>query len=170
MTLTIDNTTRANIIIASTILDDFITAPASYTNIKIQIYQNSITDSVTETYTDSDPIDATTNVATVAGTEYINPAFFGATEFVQGVYHVIVTLTDDSSIQTDEGCIYVENGLKCLVDDYLINEKPTVQERILQGLKYQSLISATECPCKCDKKTELYLDLIDSLTNKCTTC
>lgn len=169
MTLTV-NTSRTQITINEPLLDLFIATPINYTKVDIQIFQNSIITSTTKTYTPTSLITNVTDVATVAGVEYINPSFFGASEFVQGVYDVIVTLTSPSQIQTSEGCLYVENGLKCQVDEVLVDTTLTIQERILQGLKYQSLISSQECPCECKKKIELYLNLVDSLSNNCTSC
>jgi len=169
MTLSI-NTNRALFTISSTLLDSFIASPASYTDIKIQIYQNDVVNSTIKTYTSTNLITSSTDVATIAGVEYINPSFLNASEFVQGVYDIIVTLTSPSQIQTDEGCFYVENGLKCQIDDILVNESKSIEERILEGLKYQSLISATDCVCKCKEKIQLYLNLIKSISNQCQTC
>jgi hypothetical protein len=152
------------------LLDLFIATPASYTSVEVKIFQNSTTASTTKTYTPASLITGVTDVATNAGVETISPSFFGATEFVQGVYDIVVTLKSTSAIQNDEGCLYVENGLKCQVDTYLLDETITVNERVLEGLKYQSLASSADCPCKCKEKIELYLNLIDNLTNKCKTC
>lgn len=170
MSLTI-NTSRTLMTIESTLLDSFIASPASYTNVKVTIYKNSTTTSTTEIYTNADPITTTTNVASNGDVETILPTFFGVgnTTFEQGVYHVVVSLLSPSESSTEEYCLYVENGLKCLVDDVLIDESKDVKNRILEGLKYQSLVSSTECPCKCGQKIELYLNLIDSIDN-CTAC
>jgi hypothetical protein len=169
MVLTID-TNRTQITIVDTLLDLFIATPASYTKVDVQIFHNSSTTSTTKTYTSLAPIGATGDVVTIADVEYINPSFFTAVEFVQGVYYVVVTLTSSSQIQTSEGCLYVENGLKCQVDTLLLDETKTIQERVLEGLKYQSLVSSAECPCKCKDKIELYLNLVNTITNKCKTC
>ena len=168
MTLTI-NTGRTQISILDSLLNAFLIAPANYTGIDIQIYYNSTTSSVTETYSAAVPITTSTPVASITGLEYINPSFFGATIFEQGVYHILITLTSDSEIETSEGCLYVENGLKCDVDEYLLNPSVDILERVLAGIKYQSLISATECPCKCDKKIKIYNNLID-INNTCQGC
>lgn len=166
----VTNTARTQITITSDLLNLFITSPSSYTSVEVKIFQNSTTTSTTKTYTPTSLITSSTDVSTVSGIEYINPSFFGTTEFVQGVYDVIVTLNSSTRIQTEEGCLYVENGLKCQVDTLLVDETKTIQERILEGLKYQSLVSSAECPCKCKDKVELYLNLVDSITNKCHTC
>jgi len=168
MTLTI-NSGRTQFSILSSLLNSFIGSPSSYTKIEIKIFQNTTETSTIKTYTSVSPITSSTDVATIAGLEYINPSFLGATEFVQGVYNVIVILTSVSGIQTDEGCIYVENGLKCDVDEYLLNSSVNILERVLAGLKYQSLISSEECPCKCDKKIKIYNSLID-INNTCQGC
>jgi hypothetical protein len=169
MTLSINSPTNTIITIVDTLLNDFIAAPASYTDIDIQIYFNSTTSSTTETYTDADPITTSTNIASNSGVETVNPAFFGGTSFEQGIYHFIITLTSESEIETSEGCLYVEDGLKCDVDEYILNSSVDILERVLAGIKYQSLISATECPCKCDKKIKIYNNLID-INNTCQGC
>ena len=117
MTLTC-NSDRTLITVSSTLLDDFIDAPEDYTNIEVKIYFNSTTVSTTETYTEDDPITTTTNVASNGGVETINPAFFTTTSFAQGIYHVVITLTSTDSIQTDEGCLFVEDTIACDVNDY----------------------------------------------------
>ncbi len=168
MVLTI-NTGRTQISILDSLLNAFLTAPADYTDIDIQIYFNSITSSTTETYSVAVPITTSTPIASVAGLEYINPSFFDTTIFKQGVYHILITLNSDSEIETSEGCLYVEDGLKCDVDEYLLDSSVDILDRVLAGIKYQSLISATECPCKCDKKIKIYNNLID-INNTCQGC
>lgn len=168
MILTI-NTARTLITIESTLLDSFVAAPASYTNITITGYFNDTATGITETYTSAIPITAVTNVATNAGVETINPSFFSTTEFAQGVYRFYIVLISPTTIETDEGCIYVENGLKCNVDTYMLDETKTVNERVFAGLKYRALSSDVDCPCKCDNLIELYNNLNELLTN-CKTC
>lgn len=168
MTLSI-NSGRTQISILSTLLNSFIASPASYTDVKVQIYFNDTTISTTETYSSTRLITGSTPVSTSGGLEYINPAFLSGTEFLQGVYNIKVTLTSLSEIQTDEGCLYVENGLKCDIDEYLLNSSVDILERVLAGIKYQSLISVTECPCKCDKKIKIYNNLVD-INNTCQGC
>lgn len=169
MTLSINSPTNTQISILSTLLNSFISSPASYTDIKVQIYFNSTSASTTETYSSTRLITSSTPVSTSGGLEYINPSFLSASIFSQGVYHIVVTLTSSSEILTDEGCLYVENGLKCDVDEYILNSSVDILERVLAGIKYQSLISATECPCKCDKKIKIYNNLID-INNTCQGC
>lgn len=168
MTLSI-NSGLTQISILDTLLNTFLAAPASYTDIDIQIYLNSTTDSTTKTYSVSVPITTSTPVASVSSLEYINPSFFSATTFEQGVYHFLITLTSEEEIQTSEGCLYIEDGLRCDVDEHLLDESVDILTRVLNGLKYDSLVSAAECPCKCDKKIEIYNDLID-LSNTCQGC
>lgn len=169
MVLSINSPTNTIITIVSDELNAFIASPGSYIDIDIQIFLNSTTDSTTETYSSTSLITGATNVRTSGGTETIVPAFFDGTEFEQGVYHVLITLTSEEEILTDEGCLYIEDGLKCDVDEHLLDESVNILTRVLNGLKYNSLISAAECPCKCDKKIEIYNDLID-LSNTCQGC
>ena len=74
MTLTV-NTSRTQISILSTLLNSFIASPASYTNIKVQMYFNSTSASTTETYSSTRLITSSTPVSTSGGLEYINPSF-----------------------------------------------------------------------------------------------
>lgn len=171
MVLSINSPTNTIITISSTLLDDFIATPASYTDIDIQIYFNSTTDSTTETYSNSVPITGVTNVATNAGVETINPAFFGATEFAQGIYHVVIALTSDAEIQTDEGCLFVEDTIACDVNTYRLDTTHTLQQRIDAGLDYYMLTKSQDCTCGCDDLTEIYNNLVIKLdSNPCTTC
>lgn len=168
MTLSINNDL---ITIESTLLDDFIATPAGYENIVISIYHNNTISSVSETYDSLTPITGSTNVATNAGVETISPDFLTASTFTQGVYKIKIALRSSTQIQTDEGCLYVENGLKCLIDDVLLDETKSMAERVLTGLKYNMLLDVANCDCKCDKYIELYNNLI-TLTSgsKCQSC
>lgn len=164
------NSSRTVISIESDLLDLFVTNPASYTSVTVKIYKDSTTSSTDEVYTNASPITTLTNVATDGTNETILPSFLSLTEFGQGVYYITVNLLSSTTSSTEEHCLYVDNGLKCKVDSLLMDETKFVQERVLQGLKYQSLASSIECPCKCGQKIELYLNLIDSIDNNCTTC
>lgn len=165
------NTTRTLITVESTLLDSFISNPSNYVDIKIDGYFSNTDAPVSHIYTNLEPIGSTTSVATNGGIETILPDFFTTTEFAQGVYQFVITLTSDTEISVDQGCLYVENGLKCDVDDYLLDESKTLLERVLIGLKYKSLLDVSTCSCKCDKYIEIYNDLIDTFdSNTCKTC
>jgi len=168
MTLTV-NEDRTIITVVSTLLTDFVGNEGDYTNIIIQIYFNSTTNSTSETYDEDNLITSVTNVFDNSGTNGINPAFFDATEFAQGVYHIIITLTSEASIQTDEGCIFVEEDLGCDLDEYLLDENRPILERVLAGEKYKRLLAAQDCACKCDKKITIYNSLVD-IQNSCQSC
>ena len=170
MTLSV-NSTRTLIEITDTLLNAFLLAPASYTNIEIKIYQNNATAATIETYSNAVPITAVTNIATIAGIEYANPSFFSATEFEQGVYHFIITLTSPTEIQTDEGCIFIEEDLACTINTYREEETIPFNTRLNAGINYFMLKNSQSCPCECEKLIDLYNSLItltDSTT--CKTC
>lgn len=170
MTLSINND-RTQLFIESTILDDFIATPSDYTDVDIQIYFNSTTSSTTETYTDADPITTSTNVASNAGVETINPAFFGATEFAQGIYHFIITLSSESEIQTSEGCLFVEDTIACDVNTYRLLSTVDLNKRLNAGIDYYMLTQSQSCTCGCDNLIEIYNNLITTIANNpCTTC
>jgi len=170
MTLTINSPTNTLITISSTLLDDFIATPADYTSLTIVGYFNDTTTGITEIYTEADPITTITNVASNAGVETILPSFFSATEFAQGVYQFTITLIGDE-IEVDEGCIYVEDGLKCDIDDYLLATGTELNDKLFVGIQYQSLLNATVCACKCDNLIEIYNYLIKQIdTSVCKTC
>lgn len=170
MTLSINNALDL-ITIESVLLDNFIANPASYETIIISIYHNNIVSPVSETYDSLTPIAEDTNVATNADVETISPAFLTVSTFTQGVYKIKIALRSSTQIQTDEGCLYIEDGLKCLIDDVLVDEIKSMAERVLTGLKYNMLLEVANCDCKCDKYIELYNNLI-TLTSgsKCQSC
>lgn len=169
MTLSI-NSNRTQISILDTLLNTFIATPGNYIDIDVQIYFNSITDSTTKTYSSTSLITGITDVSTSAGLEYINPSFFGGTEFAQGVYHIIVTLTSESEIQTSEGCLFVENTIACDVNDYRLDTTHTIYERINVGLDYYMLTKSQSCTCGCNNLIEIYNNLIIKMANTCATC
>ena len=170
MTLSI-NEDRTVITVVDSLLNSFIATPASYTDIDIQIYFNSTTDSTTETYSNSVPITGVTNVATNGGVETINPAFFGAIEFAQGIYHIVITLTSESEIETSEGCLFVEDGVACDINTYRLDTSHTLTERLNVGLDYYMLTKSQSCTCGCDNLIEIYNNLVLILDNNpCTTC
>lgn len=170
MTITY-NSDRTLLTVSSTLLDDFIADETAYTNIKVQIFFNSTTSSTTETYTENTPITTTTNVASNGGVETINPAFFGVTEFAQGIYHVIITLTSGTQIETDEGCIFVEDTIACDVNEYRLLSTVDLNKRLNVGIDYYMLTKSQSCTCGCDNLVEIYNNLITTVANNtCTTC
>lgn len=170
MTLSCNNN-RTIITIQSDLLDDFIADESAYTDIKVQIFFNSTTASTTETYTEDDPITTTTNVASNGGVETINPAFFTTTSFAQGIYHVVITLTSTDSIQTDEGCLFVEDTIACDVNDYRLLSTVDLIKRLNVGIDYYMLTKSQLCTCGCDNLVEIYNNLITTVANNtCTTC
>lgn len=170
MTLSI-NTGRTQISILSTLLNSFISSPASYTDIKVQMYFNSTSASTTETYSSTRLITSSTPVSTSGGLEYINPSFLSTSIFAQGVYHIVVTLTSSSEILTDEGCLLVQDTIACDVNTYRLDTSHTLQERIDAGLSYYMLTKSQDCVCGCDNLIEIYNNLVTTLANNtCTTC
>lgn len=165
------NTDRTIITISSSLLDDFIATPEDYTDVDIQIYFNSTTSSTTETYSEDDLITDVTNVATDSGVTWVNPAFFNTTEFSQGIYHVVITLTSTGSIQTDEGCIFIESTIACDVNDYRLLSTVDLNKRLNVGIDYYMLTKSQSCTCGCDNLVEIYNNLITTLANNtCSTC
>jgi hypothetical protein len=169
MTLTI-NPARTLITVTSSLLDNFIATPAAYTKITIKGYFNNTASPVTKEYTSLIPITSSTDVATNAGVETINPSFFLTTEFVQGIYQFDITLTGSTSIEQESGCLLVEEDLACQVSDYRNLDK-TVQEKLMVMSDYFLLRNSQECPCKCEYLMTLYLNLLTTLeNNNCQTC
>ena len=170
MTLSI-NEDRTVITIVDSLLNSFIAAPADYTDIDIQIYFNSTTTATTETYTDADPITTSTNVASNGGVETVNPAFFSATEFAQGIYHFTITLTSESEIETSDGCLFVEDTIACDVNTYRLLSTVDLTKRLNAGIDYYMLTKSQSCTCGCDNLIEIYNNLITTVANNtCTTC
>lgn len=162
------NTAKTLMTISSTLLDDFIASPSSYTKITIQGYYNDTTTGITKEYDGGNLITSSTDVATNAGIETINPSFFSTTSFGQGVYHFVITLFG-TDIETDEGCIFSNVDLGCTVNDY--REEETNQlKKLNAGIDYFMLINTTECQCECNKLIEIYNNLIATVVNKCSTC
>lgn len=171
MTLSVNSPTNTQISILSTLLNSFIASPGSYTNVTIEIWYNSTTASTVEVYTSVIPITSSTNVSTVLGLEYVNPAFFSTTEFGQGVYHFLVTLTSESEILTDEGCLLVIDTLTCDVNTYRLLTTVDLNKRLNAGIDYYMLTQSQECVCGCDNLIEIYNNLILTIANNtCSTC
>lgn len=170
MTLSI-NSGRTQISILDTLLNSFLAAPASYTDIDIQIYFNSTTSSTTKTYSVSVPITTSTPVSSVSSLEYINPSFFSGTEFSEGIYHVVIVLTSPSEIQTSEGCLFVQDTIACDVNTYRLLTTVDLNKRLNAGIDYYMLTQSQECVCGCDNLIEIYNNLVTTIANNtCSTC
>ena len=171
MNLSINSPTNTIITITSTLLNSFIAAPASFTDVTIQIFFNSTTTSTTETYTSADPITGSTNVATNAGVETILPAFFGGTEFAEGIYSILITLSSDEEILTDAGCLFVQDTIACDVNTYRLITTVDLNKRLSAGIDYYMLTQSQECVCGCDNLIEIYNNLVTTIANNtCSTC
>lgn len=170
MTLTI-NEDRTVITVVSTLLTDFVGNEGDYTNIVIKIYFNSTTSSTSETYDEDNLITSVTNIFDDSGTNGINPAFFGTTEFAQGIYHVVIILTSEAEIQTSEGCLFVEDTIACDVNTYRLLTTVDLNKRLDAGIDYYMLTKSQSCTCGCDNLVEIYNNLITTVANNtCTTC
>ena len=155
--------------VSSTLLDDFIATPGDYTKITITGYFNDVDTGVTEEYDEDNLITSSTNVATSAGVETINPAFFTTTSFAQGVYHFLITLYG-TDIESDEGCIFVDDTLGCTIDDYRLEETNQFK-KLNAGIDYFILKNTANCQCNCNELIEIYNNLITQTSNSnCTTC
>jgi hypothetical protein len=171
MTLSINSPANTQITISSTLLNSFIASPASYTDVKVQMYFNSTSASTTETYTSTRLITSSTPVSTSAGLEYINTSFLNTSVFAQGVYHIVVTLTSSSEILTDEGCLFVEDDIACDVNTYRLLSTVDLNKRLNAGLDYYMLTKSQDCSCGCDNLIEIYNNLVTTLANNtCSTC
>ncbi len=145
MTLTsLENCTQIGI--TSTLLNNFITAPASYTKLEVLITWQCGTN-IVKTYTSVAPIIGTGDVVTITGSEFINPSFFGTEEFADGVYSIVVKLYPLSgSPSTDSGCIFIDCNTKCTIctDD-------------LTSIMYHYTITNTQdCGCDCQKLCDMF--------------
>ncbi len=170
MTLTIDSS-RTSITIDSTLLDNFIANPGNYTNVAVRMYVSDISSYTEEVYDSSNPITSSTNVQTNGGVETIVPGFLNASEFAQGQYKVEVILTDSSGITTDQGCLFVEDTIKCDIDNLRSDVSLSDEEKVLLGLDYFLLSMTASCDCECDKLIDLYNNLILRISNNdCSGC
>ena len=166
MTLTLNTSTCDEITVASTILDDFIAAPASYISLLITATYNN-GEAVTRTYTDVSPITGTTDISTNAGVETINPSLFGMTTFSNGVYSFDFLLKSSGQTESEEGCIFVDcipTG-ECIgsIKKQIYELDVTDKEFAILAASYDLLSKIGECQCKCDKAYTIYENLIDSL-------
>lgn len=172
MTLTI-NSTCDLITVSSTLLDDFITDPSAYTDIKV-IGTYLSNDGITKTYTQLIPITSSTDVATNADIETIKPSFFDATVFSSGIYSFEIVLRSNSEVESDDGCIFID----CIPTDDCIGSMLksiydldlTDSNRIEMLLDYNLLTRINDCQCKCDKALVIYNYLNNKITDKCKTC
>lgn len=145
MVLTI-NTDCDQITITSTLLNNFIAAPSSYTKVEV-IGKYQCGTAIVKEYTSSSPIGATGDVITSGGTEYINPSFFSADDFSDGIYSITVKLYPLSGSPTsDAGCLFVDCNTLCniCIDD-------------LWSLLYHYTITNTQdCGCDCQKLCDMF--------------
>lgn len=167
------NLAHTLITVSSDLLDNFVADPSLFADIVIEGFYNDTETSTSKTYTNADPIDDTTDVATSAGVETIKPSFFSGTSFGNGVYHFIITLTTEVGISVEEGCLFVDtttDGLACLVNDYRLSTA-TQEKKILAGLDYFLLMNSQDCNCKCPELIDLYNDLYKKVTTQpCQGC
>lgn len=172
MTLTLNTTTCAAITIESTLLDDFIANPASYTNIVITAKYNDNAE-ITRIYTSINPIDATTDISTSGGVETVNPSLFDMTTFGQGVYSFDILLTAPSAVESEEGCIFVDciTTGECTgtLKKQIYELDQSDREFTFKAIQYQMLEQIGDCQCKCDKAYVIYENLVNSLKD-CKTC
>lgn len=161
MTLSINVPTNTIITISSTLLDNFIASPSSYTEIEITGKINCA-GAVTKTYTASSLITGSTDVRTSGGVETIVPNFFSATTFSNGVYGFEVALTNLSgSVTKDNGCLFVDNGdIFCAIDK-------DCQDKLMY---YYTLEKSQNCSCNCANLCELLTAIQDSISNHDCNC
>lgn len=158
MILSINHPTNTIITISSTLLDNFIASPSSYTKIEITGKINC-TGAVTKTYSSTSLITGSTDVRTSAGVETIVPNFFSTTAFANGVYGFEVALTSLSGNTTkDAGCLFVDEGsIFCAIDK---NDSTKLEY-------YYALEKGQNCSCNCTNLCDILTAIQDSTTNDC---
>lgn len=163
MTLSI-NSNFDQITISSTLLDNFIADPSLYTSIAITGKLNCAETGTTYTYTSASPITDSTEVSTDSGTEYINPDFFSATTFADGVYGFSIVLTPlVGATSKESSCIFVDQFIAC-------NIEPACKDKMLW---HYILTNTQDCNCNCAKLCEFYNLIIEEETpiqSGCTSC
>lgn len=159
MTLSANSPTNTVITISSTLLDNFIASPSSYSKIEITGKINC-TGAVTKTYSSTSLITASTDVRTSGGVETIVPNFFSSTTFSNGVYGFEVALTNLSgSINKDNGCLFVDDGkIFCAIDKDCTDKL----------MYYYTLEKAHNCSCNCTNLCDILSFIQD--TNPSNDC
>lgn len=150
MTLAINHPTNNVITISSTLLDNFILSPSSYSKIEITGKINC-SGAVTKTYSFASLITGSTDVRTNAGVETIVPNFFSATTFSNGVYGFEVALTNlTGSVNKDSGCLFVHGDSFCklnCIEDFMY---------------FYALQNSQTCSCNCSNLCDIYTMLFSS--------
>ncbi len=103
---------------------------------------------------------------------YIKPSFYSLTKFIDGIYHISITLFKVDSAAAPikiEACAFVDITLKCKVAAYLkelLDEAESTKiEKIgtIVHLLHYGLINASNCKCSCDEMDEVFNHLINLL-------
>lgn len=168
------NTTFNEITIESSLLDLFIATPANYTSCIVTLIKDD-NEAISETYTSSEPITALTNIKTVANVESMIPTFISSTTtlFTTGVYNIKVTLTDNTTINVDTGCLFVDYKESDQCNAEILKQIYNLDLEDVSTFEkmsiYRILEKSNECNCECEKVFRIYDYLISSL-NKCKSC
>jgi len=136
-------------IIASDVLDDYITTPADYTSVTVSGTFNQGTAFSYELGT----LDTTGEVRTYSGEERIYPEFYELATFANGVYSVtIVAVKEDDTTVTEQGCVFMDCDVKCDVE--------TIEQMVL----HYALTNANGCTCDCAKMYTVYEALLSKIS------
>lgn len=138
------------IVVASDILDDYITTPGDYTSV---VVSGRFNQGDTFSYT-LGTLDNTGEVRTYSGEERIYPEFYElAGTFSNGVYSVTILAnkTDDTTA-TEQACVFMDCDVKCSVE--------TIEQMVL----HYALVNGSGCTCDCSKMYTIYQALQSKIT------
>ena len=147
--MTLTSTDCNEIIVVSTLIDDFQAAPGSYNKITISGTHNSGSEfsyEFTSAISSSgDYVQSDNDIHTIL------PAFYEQTVLVDGIYKVVVSLEYTDEVATQEqACIFKDcSSLKCDITDK-------------DGLYYYYVLTNT-CSCNCSKLYTIYEALLTQL-------
>jgi hypothetical protein len=103
---------------------------------------------------------------------FINPLFFGLTDYTDGVYKITLRFNKESSWVIISNCIFVDVTYKCLVASLLkniIGENKAVgyseKTSTIIHLIHYALFNGSNCGCNCSELCVLFNELTNLLTN-----
>lgn len=160
--------------ITATEINDFITNINDYTGIQIKSNLNCQIDIDSGIINTTDILDTTKNVYIISDNNalYINPAFFGISNIVDGIYSVQIRLYTSTGYVKLFNCQFIDITYRCKLAAYLkelINEyeNPDITEDIatMAHILHYALTNGSGCGCNCEELCSLFEELTEILSN-----
>lgn len=153
-------------------IDEVIATPGDFTKFEISGDINCCSSGCGDTVTSitfDNPFTTTSKVELSADGLKIFPAFFGLTEFMDGIYKFSVKTFESGKATLESNCLFVDITIKCkvakLLNCILEENKTKAPEKtgtIIHILHY-GLVNGSNCGCNCAEMCEVYEYLVSFL-------